>query len=44
MGSRQSVLFGRIGALKMPRSRSVDINDSIDFLVAEQVANQKIYA
>lgn len=36
--SRQSILFGRMGALKMPRARSVDINDAIDFLVAEQLA------
>lgn len=38
LASKQSVLFGRIGALKMPRERSIDINDSIDFLVAEQIA------
>jgi len=42
--SPQSILFGRIGALKMPRARSVDINDALDFLVAEQLATQASYA
>jgi CMP-N-acetylneuraminic acid synthetase len=40
MTSSQSVLFGRVGAVKMPRSRSVDINDAIDFFVAEQMEKQ----
>jgi CMP-N-acetylneuraminic acid synthetase len=40
MTSSQSILFGRIGAVRMPRSRSVDINDAIDFFVAEQFASQ----
>jgi N-acylneuraminate cytidylyltransferase len=39
--SDRSVLFGRIGALKMPRDRSIDINDQIDFLVAEQFAKMR---
>lgn len=40
--SRQSILFGRMGAVKMPRGRSVDIDDAIDFLVAEQLATRNI--
>jgi len=39
--STQSVLFGRIGAVKMPRARSVDIDDAIDFMVAEQLVAQQ---
>ena len=40
MASSQSILFGRIGAVKMPRSRSIDINDAIDFSVAEQFVRE----
>jgi N-acylneuraminate cytidylyltransferase len=39
--SMQSILFGRIGAVKMPRARSVDIDDATDFLVAEHLVAQK---
>ena len=42
--SSKSILFGRIGAVKMPRERSIDINDSIDFLLAEQFAAEKSHA
>jgi len=37
--SGQSILFGRIGAIKMPPSRSIDIDGALDFLVAEQLAS-----
>jgi len=37
LGSSQSMLFGRAGALKMPRIRSIDINDTIDMIVAQSV-------
>jgi CMP-N,N'-diacetyllegionaminic acid synthase len=40
--SRQSILFGRMGAVKMPRGRSVDIDNAFDFFVAEQLATQNI--
>ncbi len=43
-GSVQAVLFGRMGAYRMPRARSVDINDPIHFLVAEQLTNQTQHA
>ncbi|WP_348260848.1 acylneuraminate cytidylyltransferase family protein [Telmatobacter sp. DSM 110680] len=44
MVSSQSILFGRIGAVKMPRERSIDINDPIDFLLAEQFAVERSHA
>jgi CMP-N,N'-diacetyllegionaminic acid synthase len=37
LASPQSMLFGRAGALKMPRVRSIDINDPIDLIVAQSV-------
>ncbi len=36
-GEAKSLLLGRSGAVVMPRTRSIDINDEIDLLVAEQV-------
>jgi CMP-N,N'-diacetyllegionaminic acid synthase len=33
--SQRAFLFGRAGAVKMPRDRSIDINDPIDLMVAE---------
>ena len=44
IASSQSVLFGRIGAVKMPRERSIDINDPVDFLLAEQFAAERSHA
>ena len=44
IASSQSVLFGRIGAVKMPRERSIDINDPVDFLLAEQFAAERAHA
>jgi CMP-N,N'-diacetyllegionaminic acid synthase len=37
--SQRSLLFGRVGSLKMPRLRSIDINDPIDLAVAEHIAS-----
>ena len=36
--------FGRAGAVKMPRDRSIDINDSIDFMVAELKVGRESHA
>lgn len=33
----RSVLFGRTGAVMMPRERSYDINDAYDFVIAEDL-------
>lgn len=35
LSSPRSFLFGRAGALKMPRTRSIDINDALDLIVAQ---------
>ncbi len=42
--SGRSFLYGRVGAVKMPRARSVDINDAIDFMVAEKLLTQASHA
>jgi CMP-N,N'-diacetyllegionaminic acid synthase len=40
-GSR-SLLFGKTGAVVMPKERSVDIDNAIDFLVAENLIREKL--
>ncbi len=42
--SDRSFLFGRPGAVKMPRNRSIDINDPIDLMLAQLVAGKGIHA
>ena len=39
--SQRAFLFGRAGAVKMPRERSIDINDPIDFMVAELMVGRE---
>lgn len=41
MESGPGVLFGRIGAVIMPRSRSVDIDDDYDFRMAEALLRRE---
>jgi CMP-N,N'-diacetyllegionaminic acid synthase len=40
-GSSNSLLFGRTGAVLMPPERSVDIDNEIDFMVAEEMLKRR---
>ena len=42
--SSRAFLFGRAGAVKMPRDRSIDINDPIDFMMAELMVRHEFHA
>jgi CMP-N,N'-diacetyllegionaminic acid synthase len=39
-GETQSLLVGKLGAVVMPRDRSQDIDDSVDFIITEALLNK----
>lgn len=38
-----NVLFGRMGAVTMPRDRSVDIDEALDFAIVETILKERVH-